>query len=153
MSIARPEQQWRAGRVFAVIGLAFTTVAILLITMWPNPVDQGAGSFVLAILDALHRLGIPEAFGYDQLEFTANIVMFMPFGMFLGLVWRRLILGSVLVTLFTVAIELTQYFFIVGRYGTVLDVVANSLGGWIGLALAAALTMCRHRKPPSTHKS
>lgn len=123
--------------VIARVGLTITTLAIVLITMWPNPVDEGMGSVVARILELLHGLGVPDSFGYDALEFTANIIMFLPFGFFLGLlVPSRRILSLALVVAFTACIETTQFFFIAGRFGTIPDVFANTTGGWIGLLLA-----------------
>lgn len=66
----------------AVAGLGLVVIAVLIITLWPTPVDQGYSGTIAGVLEALHQLGVPETFGYRALEFTANIVMFVPVGFF-----------------------------------------------------------------------
>lgn len=127
---------WIAG-----IGLVIVGSLILLITMWPTPVDQGYESTVKRVLQILHDNGVPMWFGYNKLEFSANIVMFVPLGFFVGLILHRRVqwLGLVLVPLVSTGIELTQYLLLEQRYATVPDVIANSLGGWFGVVCAMML--------------
>jgi len=114
---------------------------VLLATMWPTPLDQGFESSVTRLLDVLHRNGIPQWFGYNKLEFSANVLMFVPLGFLVSMllpvrVWwlALLILPGI-----SVGIELTQAFALSARFATVSDVIANSTGGFIGAFLAVAL--------------
>jgi len=66
-------------------------------------------------------------------EVIPNILMFIPFGFFLPLVWGRAkkwyaTLGFTL--LLSVCIEVTQFF--IGRAADIDDVILNALGGIIG---------------------
>jgi len=128
------------------VGLGLTLAAVLLIVLNPTTVDAGHEDAIAHLLGFLHRHGVPGQFGYSQLEFSANIVMFLPLGFFAGLAVGA---GSgvragwwmVLVSLpaFSVLIELTQHFFLPGRFATVSDVVANSIGGIVGVIVARGL--------------
>ncbi|MFC5336892.1 VanZ family protein [Leucobacter denitrificans] len=124
-----------------VIGALLTAVVVLFITLTPNPVDRGHSDIILAILRALHALGVPESFGYAYLEFTSNIVMFVPLGLFVGLMvtGSQWILALALPPLLSGLVEFTQLMLLPERVGSLYDVIANTAGGWIGLALAAIL--------------
>lgn len=121
--------------------LAVYTVAVLVVTMWPTPVDQG---YRLAIDEALfiaHRHGVPGWFGYNALEFTANIVMFAPLGFLFTLALPRRLWWLVLVVMpaFSTAIELAQGSLLPHRVEALSDIASNSIGGWLGALGEAAL--------------
>jgi glycopeptide antibiotics resistance protein len=77
---------------------------------------------------------------YIALEFGANVAMFVPFGVLVWLAfgrprwWIVLLLGFAT----TVTIELVQLT-LPTRFSTVSDVVANTLGTAIGLAIVHAV--------------
>lgn len=127
------------------IGLTAFIAIVLLITITPDQVDADR-EWVDRLLDAMHGIGVPRWFDYDQLEFTANIVMFLPIGFFLGiLLHHRPWIGATIVTLFTAFIETVQLLFLPSRVASLGDVLANSLGGWIGLG--ATLLLYRFLAP------
>ena len=99
-----------------------------------SPSDDG-GSGLHDWLAGL--LGEPA---YVAIEFVANIVMFVPFGVLVRLASARLhwwmILALGLLT--TVTIELTQLA-LPSRFSTVSDVIANTLGTAVGLAAVWAV--------------
>ena len=113
-------------------------VLVLLITLWPHPVDPEGTRPIQGFLAALHRGGVPGWFGYRELEFSANIVMFLPLGVFTGLLIprRRILYAAVALPLLSVAVEIAQLLFLPERFPAVSDVIANALGAWLGLALA-----------------
>jgi len=125
----------------AVTGLVLCGTAVLAATMWPTPLDRGYESAIQRFLEVLHRNGVPTWFGYRKLEFTANICMFIPLGFFLLLALRRATLWVVVpvVPLVSAAIELTQAVALAERFASPLDVVANTLGGYLGAAVAALI--------------
>lgn len=137
--------------LFATFGLALYGAMVALVTLTPQPVDQGFQRGITTLIAALHRRGVPEWFGYTELEFSMNIVMFVPLGFFVTLVltarWQWLAL--ILLPMMSAGIELTQLFFLSGRYATVPDVVANSLGGWIGVLCAVILRALVHARDRS----
>ncbi len=129
-------------RIWLAIGfLIVYTGIVLTITMWPTPVDQGYESAVQRLLAVLHRNGVPSWFGYNKLEFTANVLMFIPLGFLVGLALPHRLrwLAFLLVPAFSGAIELTQLVLLSHRYATWEDVLSNSIGGIIGAAAALGL--------------
>lgn len=134
--------------VFATVGLALYTVAVLWATMSPTPLDQGYESSIERLLGVLHRNGIPEWFGYSKLEFSANVLMFMPLGFLLALaVPRRLWwLALLLIPALSSLIELAQAGFLSERFATIQDVAANTVGGFLGALLAFLVRAAVHAR-------
>ena len=78
-------------------------------------------------------------------EVIINLLLFVPFGLFLGLLvprwsWRRLAGVTALVSL---ALEATQFVLAIGSTD-VTDVLVNTAGALIGFGLVA---VARHRRP------
>lgn len=131
-------------RVRQNLGLALVMsygLIVILATMWPTPLDQGFASSINRLLAVLHRNGIPEWFGYTKLEFSANVLMFVPLGFLVSMLlpvrvwWLALIICPGL----SVAIELTQGLALSARFATLSDVLSNSLGALIGALIAVIL--------------
>ena len=114
---------------------------VLLATMWPTPLDQGYATSIDRVLQVLHRNGVPEWFGYTKLEFSANILMFVPIGFLLTMIlpmrvwWLALIVGGGL----SISIELIQGAILTARFATVSDVMSNSIGTVVGAFLAVII--------------
>lgn len=138
MGASRPPRKSRMREGLAVTGLILCGMVILWATMSPTPLDQGYEGAIDRFLAVLHRNGIPEWFGYHKLEFLANVVMFVPFGFLIALALpRRLIwVTLVLVPAFSGAIELFQAVALSARFATVMDVFANTVGGYTGAIIA-----------------
>jgi len=121
---------------------------VLLVTMWPNPKQLEFDSIAGRVLRVLHNFGVPTWFGYDKLEFTANIALFVPLGLLLGLVFSARFWWVALPVLpgFSIAIELTQGLALEDRVATVFDVIANTIGGWTGLFIAIVLRALIHAR-------
>ena len=133
---------------FAAVGLAICVAAVLFATMWPAPLDQGYASTIARFLDVLHKYGVPVWFGYNKLEFSANILMFVPLGFLLTMLlptrwwWLAVLVCPAL----SIGIELTQAAALTARFATVSDVVANSLGALIGIVCAVAIRAVVHAR-------
>ena len=131
----------RAREGLGTVALVFCVGIVLLATMWPTPLDQDYGAAVDKFLAVLHRNGIPMWFGYNKLEFSANILMFMPLGFLIALLlpaktwWLALIICPAM----SIGIELTQSVALSARFATVTDVIANSTGALAGIFLAVLL--------------
>lgn len=128
--------------------LLLYVLIVLTATMWPTPLDQNYASAIERVLSVLHRHGLPEWFGYSKLEFSANIAMFVPMGFLLSLTLPQRAWWSVvlLAPAFSGGIELTQGAFLEQRFASVLDVVANTMGGYLGAVLAHALRALVHAR-------
>ncbi len=112
------------------------------LTLTPQPIDAEDVALIERALDALHRRGYAESLDYDRLEFLANIALFVPIGAFVLLLlglrwWWVVVLGCLGLTSFIEAVQTR----IPGRYPDERDLFANSVGGLIGVALAALLTL------------
>lgn len=77
-------------------------------------------------------------------EFTANVLMFVPLGVLVPLVFRRLWIGVVVAAALSAGAELAQIL-LPARHASMRDVLANVLGALLGAAIAWALT----RRHPS----
>lgn len=130
------------------VGLFVTyLVALALIAFWPTPVDRDAHDSVVWFIDLLQRLGAPGWVRYNAIEFAANIVLFVPVGLFVVILagGRRWWLGPLAGFGASCAIELGQLVFLPARFATVSDVVANSSGAIIGTALALFVLLLHNR--------
>lgn len=121
---------------------------VLLMTMSAVPLDRGYGTVIRGMLRTLHHHGVPAWVGYTQLEFTANVIMFLPLGLLLGLALPRRMtwLALLLMPAFSAVIELTQAVALSERFATIQDVVANSIGGWVGVMLALIIVAARRSR-------
>lgn len=79
--------------------------------------------------------------GYPQLEFSANVFLFVPFGVLVGVLFgrRRWAWAVALGCAASATIEGLQFALLPGRFGTVDDVIANTLGAIIGALIARAI--------------
>lgn len=140
MTNTAPPKSRARSAVGGVLLVAYV-ILVLCATMWPTPLDQGYGAAIEKVLDVVHRNGVPQWFGYNKLEFSANVAMFVPLGFLAALLlparvwWLALIICPAL----SIGIELTQATFLAARFATVNDVVANSIGAVVGILFAVML--------------
>jgi VanZ family protein len=112
------------------------------LTLTPLAMGPDQQERVARLLDGLHRRGYAESIDYNRLEFLANIGLFVPVGMFLLLLfgaggWWLAAIGSFALTAFIETAQ-TQ---IPGRVSDERDLVANTVGGLIGIAVALVVTL------------
>ena len=126
--------------------LSVVTGAYLVFVAWltltPQPIGPDQEAFILRVLDGLHRHGYAESLDYNRLEFLANIALFVPVGMFLLLLFGAggWWLAAICSFAMTFAIETAQLG-IPGRVSDDRDLLANSIGALIGIAVALLLTL------------
>ncbi len=132
----------------ALLLLAVYAGIVAMMTLSPTPLDQGFESAIDKFLGVMHRNGVPEWFGYRELEFTANIAMFMPLGFLVALALpaRLWWVAAFMSLALSAAIELFQAGLLTARFATMSDVVANTLGGLIGTLLAVGLRALVHTR-------
>ncbi|WP_345752691.1 VanZ family protein [Microbacterium rhizophilus] len=133
--------------VLLVIYVSFVS----LITLWPDPSDLEFGSLADRVLPILYRFGVPRRFGFDELEFTANVGMFVPLGFLVGLALSRRLwwLALLILPAYSGFIEYTQGAALESRVSSMTDVLANTSGGYLGVLLAMimrALIYARDRR-------
>ncbi len=139
-----PKSRLRHGLVISV--LALYTMFILAVTLSPTQLDVSTQRLVFRFVDVLHRFGVPTWFDYAEVEFTANILMFVPFGFMVTLLLpvRFAWLAIIISLSFSMGIEFFQREFLAARVFDVRDIVANTLGGSIGFVMAAFLRSLVH---------
>lgn len=136
----------RGGR----IGAFFATVAALLLLAVSFAGIAELTLFGREGLGAEQRLELHPLLGARGWSGIAwrpvvdNITLFVPFGASLAALWCRrrwpLLLGLALAT--SIGVELFQWAFPTGRIANSADVVANTLGAALGIALARLLRTC-----------
>lgn len=105
-------------------------MVLSLIAFWPSPVGHGGSGMIHGVLGWLDERGMPLWAGYDLLETSANVALFVPFGILVAAflpkrkAWLALHAGM----LASIFIEVEQNLFPPKRFATVQDVLANSLG-------------------------
>jgi len=131
---------------FAIL-LAYSTL-ILSVTLSPTQMDVNYQNAVLRLIEVLHRNGVPTWFGYGEVEFLANVAMFVPFGFIVAILLpQRLSALTVLVgPAFSALIENVQREFLSERVASLYDGYANSAGAIIGFFLAATLRAIVHSR-------
>lgn len=128
--------------------LAGSFAFLALIGFWPTPVDQPIQGGLAEILAFLHALGIPGWIDYPFVEKSANVALFIPFGIAASLAfpkkqwWQNAALGTAV----SGCMELGQLLFLHNRFSTLVDVVTNSTGAVIGAVAVAAAFRLRQRK-------
>ncbi|MGB4778213.1 VanZ family protein [Microbacterium sp.] len=117
----RRPQAWLIGYLVLLTAIAF----------WPVPVDSGAGPLLRLITRILPMLT------YHRIEFSANILLFVPFGLLVALLLpRRRYLVLPIAIIAAMLIESTQGVLLGARTASLLDIVANTTGACAGLLLA-----------------
>lgn len=138
----------RIRQLVGIICLIGILAIVLIITLSPVRVDTGQEYLVDRILQELHERGAPTWFEYNELEFSANVAMFMPLGFFLGLIMlRRRWVGAIGLWALSYGIEAIQQHFLPERVSDPRDLIANTIGGCLGLVLAE-LAFPREKRVP-----
>ncbi|WP_313955638.1 VanZ family protein [Paenarthrobacter nicotinovorans] len=111
---------------------------LAVVGFWPSPVDKPIQGTLDAILRCLHSHGVPRWFDYNFVEASANVVMFIPFGLLIAITlpsknwWQLTGVGLMAST----CMELGQLLFISARFASLTDLVTNTSGAFIGISLA-----------------
>lgn len=119
-----------------------------LVGFWPSPVDRPAAGTITDVLRFLHANGVPHWLNYPFIEFSANVLLFVPFGVLLTIVsrpsrwWVSVAIGFAV----SVVLEVGQLVLLSERYPSGLDVLANTVGSLIGAFLVG---MWRSRPRPT----
>ena len=115
-------------------------IALTLIALWPVPVDSGAGPLLRLVTR------VAPVLTYPRIEFSANILLFVPLGILLALILRQRHLVVPIAFLATVTIESMQALMIDRRVPSVMDIIANVAGACLGLVIVAVVGWWRSRE-------
>jgi glycopeptide antibiotics resistance protein len=122
-------------------------LAVAWITLNPFPPDPHGNGLLKQLLAAFASTPALAWIDFDVVEFTANVVMFVPMGVLFTLLlglrrwWLALLIG-VASTCFIEGVQL----FLPNRYSDVRDLVANTLGTLIGIAIVALVVVGARRR-------
>lgn len=116
-------------------------VTAALVVFWPSPVDASIRHEIARVIEELHERGVPAFVNYEFIEFSANVVMFLPIGVVLGLALpvRWCVFAFVLGPAISAGVEYAQLNLLEARYASPYDVIANSIGATIGVVVALLL--------------
>jgi glycopeptide antibiotics resistance protein len=132
--------------ISAVLLVTFCSV-IAVITFWPGPPDPSGQDALKNFLAQAHANGLPRWFSFGKVEFAANVLMFVPIGLFgaLALPSRRWVIVPAAIAA-SATIEIAQALSLPDRVGTPRDVISNGLGAIIGyLAACWIVRAAQHR--------
>ena len=137
---AAPVSRRRAWRLVLWAALLAYVIALIAIAVWPTQVDVPARGMLADITRALPWLT------YARIEFAANVLLFVPFGVLVTLLLPRARWWYALAAalLFSTTAEALQLL-IDERTSTAQDVAANIAGAIVGI-LAVAVARPRRRQ-------
>ncbi|MEX1077689.1 MAG: VanZ family protein [Homoserinimonas sp.] len=117
------------------------------LTLGPQPLDSTGRGFLHRAIRFISGDNTLDWITYALVEFVANIVLFVPVGVLFVLMlgWRRWWLAAVLGIALTAAIEFAQVF-LPNRVTDPRDVISNSVGAVIGVALVLTVTAWRQSR-------
>lgn len=146
-STGAPPDGLRWLRITALALLAAFAVIVTVITLWPGPPDPDGQQALRAFLVQAYTHGLPTWISFGLVEFAANVLMFVPIGLFGALALPRhtwLILPASIAA--SSAIEFFQAARLSERDGTPRDVLANGCGALIGYLLALLVLRSARRR-------
>lgn len=130
--------------------LAVAYFAVLAgILFWPSPVDRPVDSALMHVIQWLHGHGLPQWFvGYRKVEFAANILLFVPFGIVAALRLPRRLwwLAVVIAAAVSGLVELAQAILLPDRVPALSDIIANTSGAFMGALLVLFVWSVRRRR-------
>jgi glycopeptide antibiotics resistance protein len=136
------------------LAVLFAIYLVLLawIVLWKLEAPYvGAAALLPRPFKLIPFLPSAEAGGSAPLEVVANVLLFVPFGLYLGLLapsWRTWKLAGVFAAA-SLALEITQHVLSTGSFD-ITDVIVNTAGGLAGLGL---LAVARRTFPTATLES
>ncbi|MFE4950240.1 VanZ family protein [Leifsonia sp. NPDC056665] len=135
--------------------LLAVTAAYLLVVAWitlnPAPADPHRNPLLEGLLATFASTPLLTWIDYDVVEFTANVLLFVPVGLLFAVLlgrgrwWLAFALGVAM----TLTIEFVQLF-LPARVSDARDLLANTLGTLIGIGIAAVIAGGRRSRPDAT---
>ena len=132
------------------IGLLGYIALLLYASLWPSPVDGGGFIWWVTseILKFCQSIDWLNWLRYNQLEAIANMLLYLPLGVFIVKFFPKLPFWLAVITpvLVSVIAESIQRFLLPARYSTLDDVINNAIGGALGVLIASGIRRLRRPK-------
>lgn len=127
----------------ALVALVSYLIVLITTSLWPKPVD-GEGLLATITREVLRFTSSYDSLKwiqYNQLEAIANVLLYVPLGIFLVMFWpkAKIWLLALIPALISLLVEGSQRLFLPDRYATLNDVLSNALGGVLGIVIAASI--------------
>ena len=137
----------RTAALSARLGLVVVLAGVGSLTLFGNePLGQASRTLILDPLEG--------AWGWDSIAWRPvidNVTLFVPLGAALAALWCRRSWLTVLVVaaLVSVGVEAFQFAFPTGRIANTADVIANTVGAGLGIALSRTVGACPRDASPT----
>lgn len=131
-------------RTWLRVLLGVYLLAVAAVTLTPGSTHDGTLGLVRTIVERLTALGLPVTF--LGLEAVANVLMFVPFGVLVGLLLDRPRWAVVLLAAATSATIETVQRWVPARFPTLQDLVLNTLGAALGVVALEVVLRVRVRR-------
>lgn len=120
-----------------LIGLVAYCLLVIVVLLWPTPVDAPLSAPLDDLIAALQQRGLPWV-TYERIEFGANVALFGPVGLLGGMLLprRAFIVPILLAATASALFEWTQGALLADRTASALDVAANTIGAAVGVLVA-----------------
>jgi len=137
MASAVKNEHAPGGRVLLRVSFAVYLVLLAWIILWKLEVPWiGEAALLPRPIKLIPFLPSAEADSSDPFEVLANVLLFVPFGLYLGLLapsWRWWQSAAVFAGA-SLALEVTQHLISIGSFD-ITDVIVNTAGGLTGVGL------------------
>ncbi|WP_281882186.1 VanZ family protein [Agromyces rhizosphaerae] len=146
---------WFRRRPWLTVLLTVAYVALLALTLgYPYPIEGERGTRFVLVLDAMGSIGIASRYTYILIEFTSNMLLFLPMGMLgwwlsgrvLRPAWARVAVTLVLGIAVSATAEFLQGRYLPERTSDLRDIVSNGIGVLVGCAVAFAMDRAEARR-------
>lgn len=130
----------RSARRWLVASFAVYLVLLTWVVLWKLGVPYvGKGAFLEHPFKWIPFISTDQAGASPPLELLGNLLLFVPFGLFVGLLWPAWAWwrGIIAFAGASVLFELAQHYLSIGSFDST-DVIVNTAGGMAGLGLAVA---------------
>jgi glycopeptide antibiotics resistance protein len=136
----------RSGRVVTIVLFVVYAVLLVAIVLLKFPFNY-LGEHNPRVLNLIPFADISGRGGHGWTDVVENILAFVPLGIYLGMLKPRWSFARTLVVIIaaSVVFEVIQYVFAIGR-SDITDVIDNSLGGVLGIAVFDIVTRILKRR-------
>lgn len=133
------------GRALLPALLAAYLAALGSIGLWQTAVDAPVAPQLKELLARMQESGAPAWIRYGVVEAGANVLLFVPIGVLLVLLLRRVPLAVLCAAALSLALETAQLLFLSQRTGSLRDILCNSLGAAVGAVAAVVIRYAQQK--------